>query len=38
MKPNQKLNKPKTGSIKTEPNLIRYGFNMVANFYKPKYP
>ena len=44
MKPNQtimffgiKPNKPKISNIKTEPNETRYGFKMVANFYKSKY-
>ena len=31
-----KSNKLKIGSIKTEPNQIRYGSNIVSNFYKPK--
>ena len=30
-------NKQKTYGIEKEPNQIRYGSNMVANFYKPKY-
>ena len=32
-----KSNKPKIDSRKTEPKQSSYDFNMVSNFYKPKY-